>query len=404
MDVRSTRESDRDRFVETMLAAFGMLPDPPAPGTNPWWSAFEMDRCLVAEADGRMVGTAGAYSFELTLPGGAGVPVAGVTAVGVLPSHRRAGVLTAMMRRLLDDVRERGEFLAVLLASEAGIYRRFGYGPATFTQRVSFSRHRAALADRTATGSIRVTRREECFTTLAEIYDTYRRTQPGAISRPATWWERGAGQPPVARTPRLVAVHHDEDGRTDGYASYAVGQPDPVTKARVLTADEVIATDDAAAFALFRYLLEHDLVTDTVVKTLPREHWLRWRLEDHRAVKVVEDSDWLWVRVLDVPRALRARRWFTDGALVLDVTDRFHGCASGRFALTVTDGSARCEPTDRAPDLALDVSDLGSLYLGGVRPSTLVAAGRVHAAHPAAAPAADLLFAAERTPHTVAWF
>ncbi len=147
MEIRSTTDEDRDVFVDTVHAAFGLFPETPVDGGGLWWSALETDRCLLAlTADGKPVGTASAYSFELTLPGGALVPVSGVTSVGVLPSHRRRGVLSAMMRRQLGDLKARGEFLSVLLASEAPIYGRYGYGPATHTGRLRVQRHRAALA------------------------------------------------------------------------------------------------------------------------------------------------------------------------------------------------------------------------------------------------------------------
>ncbi|NEB76713.1 GNAT family N-acetyltransferase, partial [Streptomyces sp. SID14478] len=146
MKIRSTSDEDLDVFVDTAHAAFGLFPETPVDGGGLWWSALEMDRGLLAlDADGRPVGTAAAYSFELTLPGGVPVPAAGVSAVGVLPSHRRRGVLGELMRRQLADVRARGEFLAVLLASEAPIYGRFGYGPATGTARLTVPRHKAAL-------------------------------------------------------------------------------------------------------------------------------------------------------------------------------------------------------------------------------------------------------------------
>lgn len=414
MQIRSTTDEDLDVFVDTLHAAFGRFPETPVEGGGLWWSALEADRCLLAlTADGRPVGTAGAHSFELTLPGGALVPAAGVTAVGVLPSHRRQGVLSAMMRHQIAELRERGEFLSVLLASEALIYRRFGYGPATYTARLTVPRHEAALAVPRAramagapgtgsdagpdTGSVEVLRSADCGAVLEEVYDRYRRAQPGALSRPHRWWALRAGQPPVAPAPRYVAVHRDADGVPDGYASYSVGE------AATLTVDETIATEDAVTTALARFLLGHDLVTQVVFKHFPPQHPLRWQLADFRAGQVGNDTDWLWVRLLDVPRALTARGWFTDGELVLDVDDPFLG-ERNRYLLTVRDGEAECVPTGREPDLSLDMSDLGSVYLGGTAPSTLVRAGHVRAHHPGAAVLADALFRAERTPHCLHWF
>ncbi|MGW2889227.1 GNAT family N-acetyltransferase [Streptomyces griseoruber] len=404
-EIRSTNEQDLGVFVDTLHAAFGRFPETPDEGRGVWWSALEMDRGVLATAaDGRPVGTAGAYSFELTLPGAIIVPAGGVSAVGVLPSHQRRGVLTAMMRYQLAELRARGEFLSVLLATEATIYGRFGYGPATYTRQLTVPRHRGDFALPRAggaagpdTGTIEVLRRAECGEILEEVYDRYRRAQPGALSRPHRWWDLGAGQPPVSPAPRHVAVHRDADGVPDGYASYAIGESD------TLTVDETIATDDAVFTALARFVLGHDLVGQVVFEHVPPGHPLRRQLTDFRAGQVGGDTDWLWVRLLDVPRALTSRGWFTDGELVLDVDDPFLG-EHGRHLLTVRDGKADCVPTDREPDLSLDVRDLGSLYLGGTTPSTLVRAGHIRAHHPDAAPLADALFRAERPPHCLHWF
>lgn len=395
MEIRATTDEDYDVFVDTMFATFAEFPEPPLKT----WSALEMDRGLFAvTADGRPVGTAAAYSFELTLPGQVVVPAAGVTAVGVLSTHRRRGVLTAMMRHQLAEFRERGEILSVLLASEALIYRRFGYGPATYTHRLTVPRRKAAFAaDGTAPGSIELLRRADCGEILEEVYDRYRRTRPGALSRPRRWWASGAGQPPISTAPRYVAVHRDADGVPDGYASYSRTEPG------TLTVDETIAADDAVSTALARFVLEHDLVTQAVFKQCPPDHPLRWQLEDFRAGEVTEDTDWLWVRLLDIPRALTARGWFAEGELVLDVDDPALG-ERGRYLLTVREGEAECVPTDREPDLSLDVSDLGSIYLGGTAPSLLVRAGRVRAHRPDAPALADALFRAERSPHCLHWF
>ncbi|RSN17601.1 GNAT family N-acetyltransferase [Streptomyces sp. WAC 05977] len=394
MKIRSTTAEDRDVFVDTMFAAFARFPDT----AGETWSALELDRGLLAVTDdGRPVGTAAAYTFELTLPGEVVVPAAGVTAVGVLPSHRRRGVLSAMMRHQLAEFRERGEFLSVLLASEALIYRRFGYGPATYTRRLTVPRHRAALAVGTAGGSIEVLRRTECGELLEEVYDRYRRARPGALSRPHRWWSLGAGQPPISRASRYIALHRDADGVPDGYASYSLTEPS------TLTVDETIAVDDEVSTALARFALGHDLVTEVVFKHCPPDHPLRWQLEDFRAGEVGGDTDWLWVRLLDVPRALTARGWSTDGELVLDVDDPALG-ERGRYLLTVRGGEADCVPTGAEPDLSLDVSDLGSIYLGGTAPSLLVRAGRVRAHRPDAAALADALFRTERAPHCLHWF
>ncbi|WP_406629911.1 GNAT family N-acetyltransferase [Amycolatopsis sp. WGS_07] len=396
MEIR--HDNDYDLFFSTVQAAFGRYwPESAGSGIL---GAYERERSLVAYTpDGRPVGTAGAYSFDLTLPGDVVVPAAGITAVGVLPTHRRQGVLRAMMQEQLADVRARGEFVSALLCSEAVIYRRFGYGPATHTEQLTVERHRTAFAAPRGVapenGSVELLRRADCTDLLEEIYDRYRRTQPGALSRPHRWWSLGAGHPPTGPEPRYLAVHRDADGVANGYASYLVTDT-------TLTVDELIATDDAAFTAIARFLLEHDLVKQIKFLHLPPGNPLRWQLADLRAAQPVE-TDWLWVRLLDVPRALTTRGWFTDGSLVLDVTDPFLE-EHGRYQLTVRDGKAECVRTDLAPDLSLDVSDLGSIYLGGTLPSVLARAGHVRAHHGEAASRADALFRSNRIPHCVHWF
>ncbi|GAA1973887.1 GNAT family N-acetyltransferase [Terrabacter lapilli] len=409
MEIRATTDEDLSVLLDVVHAAFGRFTETPVDGGGLWWSAIEMDRGLLAYTpDGRPVGSAAAYSFELTLPGGVIAPVAGVSAVGVLPSHRRQGVLSALMRQQLTDVRNRGEFLAVLLASEAPIYQRFGYGPATYTAHLTLQRHRAvfdrpraratpgAPTTESRTGSIEVLRREQCGQILEEVYDRYRRATPGALGRPHRWWTLGAGAPPVTPTPRYVAVHRDGDGVPNGYASYSVDSG-------TVTVDETITSDDTVFTALARLILDHDLVTQCVLKHVPHDHPLRWQLTDCRAAQVDHVGDWLWVRLLDIPRALIARGWSMDGELVLDVDDPFLG-ERNRYLLTVQGGQAHCVPTEREPDLSLDVSDLGAVYLGGTAPSTLVRAGHIRAHHQGAAALADALFRAERSPHCLHWF
>lgn len=400
MEIRPTTDQDLDVFVDTLHAAFGRFTETPTERGEVWWSALEMDRNLLAVTpDGRPVGTAGAYSFELTLPGEIVVPAAGVTAVGVLPSHRRQGVLGAMMRYQLTSLRDRGEFLAVLLASEATIYGRFGYGPATYEQRLTVQRRQAAFAQTRATtvdtGSVELMRRADCDEILEQVYDRYRRAQPGALSRPHRWWVTGAGHPPISPVPRYIAVHRDADGVPDGYASYSLSDG-------TLTVDETIAVNDTVFTALVRFLLGHDLVTQVVLRHIPLDNPLRWQLDDFRGAQVTED-DWLWVRILDVPQALTTRGWLTDGELVLDVHDPFLA-ERNRYLLTIEESKATCVPTDREPDLSLDIRDLGSIYLGGTTPSKLIRAGHIQAHHPDASTLADTLFQAERAPHCLHWF
>ncbi|GAB3252080.1 GNAT family N-acetyltransferase [Kineosporia babensis] len=405
MHIRSATEEDREVFSHTLHAAFGRYPESPADGDGYWWSALQMERSLIAyTADGRPVGTSGTHAFELTLPGEAIVPAAGVTAVGVVPTHRRQGVLTALTRHQFAQLRSQGQFLAVLLASEAPIYGRFGFGPATYTTKLTLQRHRSALAGRRApgasapqAGSLEVRLKDDCADLVEGLYDQYRRKQPGALSRPRLWWEKRAGQAPMSPDPRYIALHRNADGALDGYACYNANGSE------TLTVDEIVALNDSAFTALAQYACNHDLTTTTVLEHVAPGSPLRWQLKDFRGGEVGYDTDWLWVRILDVPRALTARGWFADGELVLDVVDPFLD-EQNRYLLSVQDGKAQCRPTDREPDLSLDIRDLGSLYLGGTSPTTLIRAGHIHTHNADGAGRAEALFRTDRLPHCLHWF
>ena len=403
--VRPTSEEDREAFLRAALPAFGASYDDTPPAQQ-WWHALEMDRGLVAEEGGRVVATTAAYTVELTVPGSRQVPTAGVTCVSVLPTHRRRGLFTALMRRQLDDLRERGEVMAVLLASEATIYRRCGYGPATTAQTWSVEHARGAfLRPVPDDGTLELLQRSDAGSVMAEVYEAYRKARHGALDRPAHLWELGASMPPVASAHRFVVVHRDAAGVADGYATYAIAEDPAVRGRRVMSVDEVIAADEGVRARLARYCLDHDLVTAVRFGKMAADDPLRWRLADVAAAQIQSSTDWLWVRLLDVPAALMAREYTGSGRLVLEVTDPFCPDLGGLFALDVEDGQAKCARVEGVEaDLTLDVADLGSAYLGGVAISSLVLGGRVAERTEGAAAAADRLFLTGTAPMCLHWF
>jgi len=402
VQIHAMTEDETGVFVDTLHRSFGQFPDDD-PGSRVWRSALDPRRCLLARDDaGRVIGTAGAHTFELTLPGRTTMPVAGVTGVGVLPTHRRQGVLTALVRHQFADLRSSGVAMAVLLASEATIYGRFGYGPATFTSELRISRPRSGPAYERAhrngesgpTAAIEVLRREDCSETLEEVYDQYRRRQPGAVSRPHPWWSLQVGPPPVSAQPRYIALHRDPHGTPDGYASYLVDT------AAVLTVDEIVTVEDDVFAELAGFLIDHDLVDHVVVRNMPPDHPFRWQLADLRTAAEGSHCDGLWVRILDVPAALGSRGWFVDGQIVLDIDDPFLG-ERGRYLLTAADGTVECRRTEREPDLSMDVRDLGSVLLGGIAPSVLIRSGRIKVREGFGVVRADCFFLTDRPPHCV---
>lgn len=361
--------------------------------------SFEFDRSLAAIEDGRFIGAAGAMSFDLTLPGYTTIPVAGVTWVAVLPTHRRRGVLTALMRRQLEDVRARGEALAVLTASESAIYRRFGYGAATSVMYTEIERgHSAFLSPVPNTGRYRLVEQEEAISEiLPPLYDDVRRARVGELSRTPAKWKSQYRTPNAAFNgfgPRFYAACESDDGRVDGAVIYRAklewtnGVPDGT-----LQISELIARTPEAYAALWRYCLDVDLVARVRGLHRPVDEPLRWLLADSRRLRVTHLADNLWVRLLDIPAALSARRYATTGRLTFEVSDTFLPDLAGRFTLEGAPDGAACARSDHPADLSLDSAALGATYLGGVSFTTLAQAGLIHEENPGALARADAMFA-----------
>ncbi|HEU4400289.1 MAG TPA: GNAT family N-acetyltransferase [Actinomycetota bacterium] len=365
---------------------------------------FEFDRSMAAFDGDRVVGTGGADSLELTLPGLTTIPVGGLTAISVLPTHRRRGILRAMILRHFEDVESRGEPVSALGASESVIYGRFGYGMATMSADYEIDPRHGAFLSGVAPGSgrLRMLDPEEAAKVVPAFYDRYRHGQPGEVSRKPAWWERYVRDPEWFRdgaSRHVDVVYESEPGRVDGWVSYRVqdrwpeGVPANVVKVRML----VGLTPEADA-ALWRYCLDLDLVGTVRLLDRPVDEPGRWRLADPRRLRTTHVGDQLWVRLLDLPAAMSARRYATEGELVLEVTDSLRPRNQGRFRLEGGPDGATCEPTGAAPELALDVADLGAAYLGGPRLATLARAGRVAELVPGALLRADRMLAGDPAP------
>lgn len=341
---------------------------------------FEAERSLVALDGTTPVGTTGAFTFEMTVPGGV-APVAGVTSVSVIPTHRRRGILTSLMRDQLVDVRERGEPLAALWASESGIYARFGYGLAADTVDLEIERTRTALCDAPESpGTVRLVSQEEALARWPALYERVRLVHPGFFARSETWWD--ARILSDFEWMRDGATSHFrpeyvEDGEVRGYAVYRIrgDWPHGIPK-RTVEVLELMGETPAANAALWRYIFGVDLVEYISAQLRSADEPLYAMLADSRRLQRIP-RDGLWVRVVDVPAALTARRYASSGAITLEVRDSFVGLAEGRFALEGGPEGALCKPTDREPEVTLSATDLGALYMGAQSAVTLGMAGRV---------------------------
>lgn len=372
------------------------------------WTQLELDRTLAAFDHGEIVGTGRLLSFELTVPGATQLPVAAVTWIAVLPTHRRRGILTAIMRRQLADAAERGEPLAILLASEGSIYRRFGYGIATSSMSVSLDRrHSAFLQYVRDDGRVRLVDDDEARKVLPEIFDRVRRVQHGAVQRIDAWWpDQFFWRDSDERGTRFYAVHEAPDGVPDGYVAYRIEPKwEHVARSTLHVSDLVCLAPDVRA-ALWRFVCDVDLVETIEAWGLPVDDPLRWLLAESRRLQVRGINDFLWVRLLDVPAALESRAYMGESTVVFEVVDAFRPrqAAAGRFELEAGPDGARVSRTKRDPDLVLEVTELGAAYLGGVRFSTLARAGLVTEQTPGALARADALFAVEPLPFAYTWF
>lgn len=347
-----------------------------------------------AALDGEgIVGGAGAFPFTLSVPGGE-VACAGVTVVGVLPTHRRRGVLTAMMREQLDDVRRRGEPVAALWASEEVIYRRFGYGLASLSCEIAIPSGYAALRlPRDGRASARLLPLGEAQGVVAPVYERVCAATPGMFARTHTWWEtRVFVDPPERRQgggEKNVLVL-ELDGEPAGYALYRVFTKfEGGSSAGHVDVIEAVADGPEATRELWRILLEMDWKATLKAYLLPIDHPLLHQVAYPRRMQL-RAGDGLWVRLVDVGAALAARALGEGEEIVLELEDAFLPENAGRWRVSA--GGA--ERTEAEPDLALDVGELGSVYLGGFGFGELARAGVVRELREGAADRADAVFRA----------
>jgi predicted acetyltransferase len=359
-------------------------------------AVFEPERSLVAEDAGTIVAHAGAYTRTLSVPGGT-LPAAHVTLVGVAPTHRRQRLLTRLMRRQLDEVPEP---VAVLWASEGRIYPRFGYGMATRRLGLSVDTREVRLPAPKEPGRLRPVPRAGAGPALREVYEAVREDRPGWSDRAGGWWAKILADPPGARrgaAEKRVVLHEGATG-VDGYAVWRVrhdwstGGPECEVHVR-----EVVATGPDAYLALWRFLLGIDLTRSAKLWFgSPEEPLLHLADEPRRVGATLGDG--LFVRIVDLPAALAARRYAAPVDAVLEVADALRPGNAGRWRLTADGGKAACTRTDEPAELACDIADLGAAYLGGTGLAALADAGRVRELRDGALATASTAFGWHRCP------
>ncbi len=373
--VRTAADDDRPSISVLAATGFGWSVDPES---FTFWQALlatvprkrEVPPGAVVACDGdHVVGHALYLDLQLTVPGGAVLPAAGLSLVVVAPTHRRRGIMRAMYDELHRRIADSGYPVAALTASQGGIYGRFGYGPATIDHELTIDRRFARFhADAPDPGGVRLVKPGEHRDEFAAIYDRWRQRTPGGLVRPLSLWDELLADRQNTRRggTEWFALLHPE-----GYLLYRVQGDDPKTvrvgEFRAVTAD--------AHIALWRALLGLDLMATVVIGTYPDDP-LPYLLTDTRLARTTGRKDGLWLRLMDIPAALQARSYAVELSTVLQVSDGFRG-DGGRYALQIRDGRARCTPSDAPADVEMDLDVLGSLYLGAHRASVLAEANRL---------------------------
>ncbi|MEN3585394.1 GNAT family N-acetyltransferase [Streptomyces sp. ZYX-F-203] len=406
VDIRPVVESEMPDWGRAFNTAFLLEPTSPDEVVRARGHLFVPGRLLGAFDGDRCVATFRSFDQEVTAVGGALVPANALSAVAVAPTHRRRGLLSRMMARDLAAARERGDVLATLIAAEYPIYGRYGFGPATTTTEWTVDVPRAGLDPRWAGpddgGRLDLVGGAEVLELGPELFERLRRSRPGAVGKPPHWWRSQTGDLRFEadwKEPFFV-VYRSARGVVEGMAAYTADDRwgDAKQPQNTLSVRWLIGVTPVAEEALWRFLCSVDWVTTVKSGWRAPDDLLPQFLPDPRAAHVTTHADWLWLRLLDVPRALEARTYESPGALVLDVVDPA-GLAGGRWRLEAAEsGEASCVATTESADLVLDVRSLATLWLGDESTARLAALGRVEEERPGALRTADRMLRTARRP------
>ncbi|MFL6045747.1 MAG: GNAT family N-acetyltransferase [Propionibacteriaceae bacterium] len=348
---------------------------------KPMHKVIEPERSFGFQVDGRWISTCGAYSRTLTVPGGS-VPVAAVTVVTVQPSYRRRGLLTEMMKHQLLDVRDRGtEPIALLWASESAIYGRFGYGQATPQVRLRGNTKTTAFRQEVdlGGGSVGEAEGDQAIPVIKRIHRTLLPDRVGALNRDDNWWDVRWHDPESERggaSAYRFALHYDHRGRPDGYVAFRVKTNWESDSGSEVIISELDAVPGPARAALWRFILDLDLVRRFTTHGSPVDEPLRYMVHDLRSVKA-ELEDGTYARLVDVPRALEARRYLTDVDAIIGVQDPLFHDNNASFRLEAGPDGAAVTRSRRRADVIMSVRELSAIYLGGTPLAALARAGLV---------------------------
>ncbi|MDQ6749419.1 MAG: GNAT family N-acetyltransferase [Actinomycetota bacterium] len=401
-------------WVRAMVSTF--LGDPDGPQTDRrvdlLTRSWDPARAWGVRDRGRWVATLRTEARALSVPGlGEGtndLSVDAVTNVTVAGTHRRRGLMRGMLEESLRAARERGDALSILIAAEWPLYGRFGYAPAVLSADYVLRRGRPGGSSSGDPTRVRQVEREEFGELAPGVYATARRRRAGQVDRDAGWWNRVLGRDgyePSEGLPHNWLVHDGDDG-PDGLIGWkASGHFGLIAPLGTVEVWELSSASDLAYRNLWSYLSGIDGIDEIRLWNRPVDEPVRWLLEDARTLVMTQQVDFLWLRLLDVPAALSARRYAVPGEVVLEVTDDDgHRFASGRYRLSAEGDEVHCERTDRDADLEITQRALASIYLGGFRLRELLLSGGASERTPGAIARVDLMFSSPMAPWNATWF
>lgn len=374
--VRPLSQADLDDILDLDSSAFGQ--DPPRDFLDDLVVPYlELDRYIGVRdplAHQELVASAAILSKKMTFPGGAVHPVAGVTWVAVRPGWRRRGLLRSMITEQLHDLHATGgEPVAILTASEAALYGRYGYGQAIGQARLELL-HGASLRPGTPTEAVVETRAERARPFARALYERVAPTVTGHLSRTDAVWNLRTSDHAELRdgaSRRRWALH------PDGYVCYRIkpgwAHHGPDSQ---LVLDEICAATPLARASLWQYLMSMDLVRKVSYRAGWVDDPLRDLLLDSRRMQLTV-SDHIWLRIVDVDRAIELRSYSVPFRAVVELTDVLCPWNAGTWALDLTASGGRAARSTATPQLRLDIVDLGAAFLGGTPLARLAAAGRV---------------------------
>lgn len=402
VNIRVIRPDELQAFRIALGASFGENATQEA--WDPTWeNVFEHDRLFVAMDEDLVAGTAGNFSLTMTVPGGE-LPTAGLTVVGVLPTHRRKGIARQLMRFQLEDARKHKEPLSILWASEDVIYQRFGYGLAASQLRINVDRsHTSFRLNQEPEGRARLLDADEALKVLPDIYERVRVGTPGMLARSPEWWQYHRLFDPKENrggASKLMIVAWEDEGTAEAYALYRFKEKwnyDTGISDSEVWVLETVATSASATQQLWNYLFGIDLVQKVLGYFMPVDHPLPLMALEPRHLKMTV-NDAIWLRAVDVQEALANRAYVIEDSLTFRLSDAFCDWNEGTWTLSARSGGHSVDRFDGDPELALDSCDLGAIYLGGTTVTELHRAGRVQELKSGAVAKADAMFRTDRKP------